>query len=97
MTSIKGVGVWTAEMFLIFSLNRPDVLPVGDLGIRAALRDRHGLPDLPKPQVCRELAEPWRPFRSVASWYLWRSLDPAHRPGKPPERHRRRADPREDP
>jgi DNA-3-methyladenine glycosylase II len=79
LTSIKGVGVWTAEMFLMFSLARPDVFPVGDLGIRAALRDRLGLPDLPKPAACRELAEPWRPYRSVASWYLWRSLDPAYK------------------
>ncbi len=79
LTSIKGVGVWTAEMFLIFSLARPDVFPVGDLAIRAAIRDRLGLPDLPKPQDCRSLAEPWRPYRSVASWYLWRSLDPEHK------------------
>lgn len=79
LTSIKGVGVWTAEMFLIFALNRPDVLPVADLGVRSAIRDRYGLPELPKPDACRTLAEPWRPFRSVASWYLWRSLDPAYR------------------
>ena len=79
LTTIKGVGVWTAEMFLIFSLSRPDVFPVGDLGVRAALRDRLALPDLPKPDACRTIAEPWRPFRSVASWYLWRSLDPIDR------------------
>ena len=66
LTAIKGVGVWTAEMFLIFALNRPDVLPVGDLGVRVALRDRLGLPELPKPERCRALAEPWRPYRSVA-------------------------------
>ena len=81
LTSIKGVGVWTAEMFLIFALNRPDVLPAGDLGVRAALRDRHGLPDLPKPQACRELTETWRPFRSIAIWYLWRSFDAPKAPG----------------
>jgi DNA-3-methyladenine glycosylase II len=75
LTAIKGIGVWTAEMFLIFALNRPDVLPAGDLGVRAALRDRHGLSELPKPQHCRELAEPWRPYRTVASWYLWRQID----------------------
>lgn len=79
LTSIKGVGVWTAEMFLMFSLARPDVFPVGDLGIRAAIRDRLGLPEMPKPEFCRPLGEPWRPFRSVASWYLWRSIDPAFR------------------
>lgn len=79
LTAIKGIGVWTAEMFLIFSLGRPDVFPVADLGIRAAVRQRLGLPDLPRPDVCRALAEPWRPFRSVASWYLWRSLEPQYR------------------
>jgi 3-methyladenine DNA glycosylase/8-oxoguanine DNA glycosylase len=62
-------------MFLIFSLNRPDVLPVADLGIRVAIRGLHGLAELPKPQQCRDLAEPWRPYRSVASWYLWRRLE----------------------
>ncbi|MDR3622272.1 MAG: hypothetical protein P4L85_23175 [Paludisphaera borealis] len=75
LTSIKGVGVWTAHMFLIFVLNRPDVLPVGDLGVRAGLRDWHGLAELPKPSDCHALAEPWRPYRSVASWYLWRNGD----------------------
>jgi DNA-3-methyladenine glycosylase II len=75
LISVKGVGVWTAEMFLIFALNRPDILPVGDLGVRVALRDRYGLAELPKPQECRALAEPWRPYRSVAIWYLWREFD----------------------
>jgi DNA-3-methyladenine glycosylase II len=75
LTSIKGVGVWTAHMFLIFVLNRPDVLPVGDLGVRAGLRDWHGLADLPLPRDCPALAEHWRPYRSVASWYLWRNGD----------------------
>lgn len=72
LTTIKGVGVWTAHMFLIFVLNRPDILPVGDLGVRMGIRDRHGLDELPKPAECHALAEPWRPYRSVASWYLWR-------------------------
>ena len=58
LTSVKGVGTWTAEMFLIFALNRPDVLPVGDLGVRVALRDHHGLAELPRPAQCRELAAP---------------------------------------
>ncbi|WP_165229136.1 DNA-3-methyladenine glycosylase family protein [Aquisphaera insulae] len=75
LTSIKGIGVWTAEMFLIFSLNRPDVLPVHDLGIRSGLRDHHGLEDLPRPRDCHALAESWRPYRTVASWYLWRNRD----------------------
>ncbi len=79
LTTIKGVGVWTAEMFLIFALGRPDVFPVGDLGVRAALRDRYELPDLPKPEAARALGDAWRPFRSVASWYLWRSLEPQHK------------------
>ena len=75
LTSIKGIGVWTAEMFLIFSLNRPDVLPVHDLGIRAALRDFHALAELPKPGDCHGLAQSWKPFRTIACWYLWRNLD----------------------
>jgi DNA-3-methyladenine glycosylase II len=72
LTAIKGIGRWTADMFLIFALNRPDVLPVGDLGVRAALRDRHGLAELPRPSECPPLAEHWRPYRSIAIWYLWR-------------------------
>ncbi|MFO0908135.1 MAG: hypothetical protein U0794_07215 [Isosphaeraceae bacterium] len=75
LTTVKGIGVWTAEMFLIFALNRPDVLPVGDLGIRSGLRDWHGLADVPAPKHCHALAEPWRPFRTLACWYLWRSRD----------------------
>jgi len=80
LTSVKGIGVWTAEMFLIFVLNRPDVLPASDLGIRAALKDRHGLVELPKPRECFALAEPWRPYRTVASWYIWRRVDTARLP-----------------
>jgi DNA-3-methyladenine glycosylase II len=80
LVSIKGIGVWTAEMFLIFALNRPDVLPVGDLGIRAGLRDRHGLIELPRPSECHALAEHWRPYRSIASWYLWRGADTRQAP-----------------
>ena len=64
LTAIKGIGVWTAEMFLIFALNRPDVLPASDLGVRVGLRDRHGLAELPKPRDCHALAEPWRPYRT---------------------------------
>jgi len=75
LVSVKGIGVWTAEMFLIFALNRPDVLPVGDLGVRAGLRDRHGLAEMPRPAECHALAEAWRPYRSVAIWYLWKGSD----------------------
>jgi DNA-3-methyladenine glycosylase II len=75
LITVKGIGVWTAEMFLIFALNRPDVLPVTDLGIRVGLRDWHGLAEVPGPVQCRTLAEPWRPYRTVACWYLWRSRD----------------------
>jgi DNA-3-methyladenine glycosylase II len=70
---IRGVGVWTAQMFLIFCLGRTDVLPTADLGFRAGVRDIYGLDDLPKAQVLEELAEPWRPWRTVATWYFWRS------------------------
>ena len=80
LTAIKGVGRWTAEMFLIFALNRPDVLPVHDLGVRVAMRNYHGLDAMPTPKECEPLAEPWRPFRSVAMWYLWRSLEKVQPP-----------------
>ena len=77
LTSVRGIGRWTAEMFLIFALNRPDVLPLGDFGVRVGLRDHYGLPELPAPRQCIALAEPWRPYRTVAMWYLWRRLDGA--------------------
>lgn len=70
---VRGVGVWTAQMFLMFSLGRPDVLPVGDLGLRAGVRDVFGHPEMLSPTALTELAEPWRPFRSVATWYFWKS------------------------
>ncbi|HEV3334535.1 MAG TPA: DNA-3-methyladenine glycosylase 2 family protein [Bryobacteraceae bacterium] len=76
LTKVKGIGVWTAHMFLIFALRRTNVLPSGDLGIRAAIRKAYGLSDLPKPQEIENLAERWHPYCTVASWYLWRSLDP---------------------
>ncbi|MDX1983891.1 MAG: DNA-3-methyladenine glycosylase [Bryobacteraceae bacterium] len=75
LTRVKGVGVWTAQMFLIFALARPDVLPTGDLGIRKAMQNAYGLAELPKPPVMEEIAGPWRPYCSVACWYMWRSLD----------------------
>jgi DNA-3-methyladenine glycosylase II len=70
---VRGIGRWTAQMFLIFSLGRPDVLPVDDLGLRAAVQKAYGLADLPNRATLTELAEPWRPYRSVATWYFWRS------------------------
>jgi DNA-3-methyladenine glycosylase II len=76
LTIVKGIGVWTAHMFLIFALRRPDVLPTGDLGIRSAIRKAYGLAELPKPAEIEDLARSWRPYCTVASWYLWRSLEP---------------------
>lgn len=75
LTAVKGIGVWTAHMFLIFALRRNDVLPVGDLGIRMAIRKAYNLAELPKPAEIEALAQAWRPYCSVAAWYLWRSLD----------------------
>ena len=75
LTQVKGVGVWTAHMFLIFALRRPDVLPTGDLGIRNATQRAYGLKEAPKPEKLKNLARKWRPYASVASWYLWRSID----------------------
>jgi DNA-3-methyladenine glycosylase II len=72
---VRGIGRWTAEMFLIFSLGRPDVLAVDDLGLRNAIKKLYALEELPTSTQMQQIAEPWRPFRSVASWYLWRSLD----------------------
>lgn len=73
LTSIKGIGPWTVTMFLIFCLGRPDVLPVGDFGLRAGVRDLYGMDALPGAKALREVGEPWRPYRSVATWYIWRS------------------------
>jgi DNA-3-methyladenine glycosylase II len=75
LTAVKGIGEWTAHMFLMFTLHRPDVLPTGDLGVRNAVRDAYGLERPPKPDELRALAEPWRPHRTRACLYLWRSLD----------------------
>lgn len=75
LTQVKGIGRWTAQMFLIFSLGRPDVFPHDDLGVRTAIRDRYGLADLPDKKTSHAIAAPWRPFASVASWYCWRTLD----------------------
>lgn len=77
LTAIKGLGRWTAEMFLMFHLRRPDVLPVGDLGIRRAVERAYGLAELPAAPELERIAEPWRPQRTLACLYLWRSLDNA--------------------
>ena len=77
LTSVKGIGRWTAEMFLMFRLHRPDVLPVGDLGIVKAVQRAYKLRKLPSPERLTKIGESWRPYRSVACWYLWASLDAA--------------------
>jgi DNA-3-methyladenine glycosylase II len=77
LTSVKGIGRWTAEMFLMFRLHRPDVLPVGDLGIVKAVQRAYKLRTLPSPQRLTRIGEIWRPYRSVACWYLWASLEAA--------------------
>jgi len=79
LTELKGIGEWTAQMILIFSLGRPDVLPTGDYGVQKGACVVYGLDDLPRPAELRELADCWRPYRSVASWYLWRAADDAGR------------------
>jgi len=76
LTRVKGIGEWTVHMFLIFALRRTDVLPLGDLGIRNAIRKAYGLEEPPRPADIETLAERWRPYCTVASWYLWRSLEP---------------------
>ena len=75
LTQVKGIGRWTAEMFLMFRLHRPDVLPVDDLGIVKAVQKAYGLRKTPSPDRLQEIGESWRPYRSVACWYLWRSLN----------------------
>lgn len=75
LTAVKGIGRWTAQMYLIFRLQRPDVLPIGDLGILKAVQRAYGLRALPSPQRLTRIGESWRPYRSIACWYLWQSLD----------------------
>ncbi len=75
LTAVKGLGLWTAHMFLIFHLERPDVLPVGDLGVRRAIMAAYGLDALPDAAEMERIGEPWRPWRSIAARFLWRSLD----------------------
>jgi len=75
LIAVKGLGQWTVDMYLMFHLGRPDVLPVGDLGIRRAVERAYGLPGLPDAAALTEIADPWRPHRTLACRYLWRSLD----------------------
>jgi DNA-3-methyladenine glycosylase II len=75
LIQIKGIGRWTAHMFLMFSLGRPDVFPVGDLGVKMAIRDLYEFGEMPSDDEAQAIAAPWRPYASVASWYCWRSLD----------------------
>lgn len=79
LTAVKGIGEWTAHMFLIFSLGRTDVLATGDLGVRMAMKKLYGLPEAPKPDEMRAIADKfnWHPYESIACWYLWQSLDNA--------------------
>ena len=73
LVQVKGIGRWTAEMFLIFSMGRLDILPIADLGLRAGVQQEYGLKELPAKSDLEAIAEPWRPYRSIATWYIWRS------------------------
>ena len=75
LTSIRGVGRWTVEMMLIFTLGRPDILPVDDFGVRDGYRRLYGLDEQPKPRALNEIGKAWAPWRSIAAWYLWRASD----------------------
>lgn len=75
LTQVKGIGRWTAEMFLIFSLGRLDVLPVGDLGLKKGIQRLYSMPDLPEKEEIEEIGRKWRPYRTVATWYIWKSLN----------------------
>ena len=75
LTQVKGIGVWTAHMFLMFALRRPNVLPTGDFGVRMAIKKYYKKRKLPKPDQMEKIAKAWEPYRSIACWYLWKSLD----------------------
>jgi DNA-3-methyladenine glycosylase II len=75
LTQVKGVGLWTAQMFLMFTLRRPNVLPTGDYGVQAAIKKHYRKRKLPKPEVMQKIARPWEPYRSIACWYLWKSME----------------------
>jgi DNA-3-methyladenine glycosylase II len=93
LTQVRGIGEWSVRMFLMFRLGRPDVLPIHDLGIRKGFQIVYGHKGVPKPQMILEHGERWRPYRSIASWYLWRAVD--QRTAKP--RVKVRAKPRTQP
>ena len=84
-TTVRGIGRWSAEMLLMFSLGRPDVLPVGDFGVCNGFRLAYGLKGMPRPKALLAFGERWRPYRSAAAWYLWRAVD-LHRDGALPKR-----------
>ena len=75
LTRVKGVGVWSSQMFLMFTLRRPDILPTGDLGIQMAMQKHYRKRKLPKPKEMEKIAKPWAPYRTFACWYLWKSVD----------------------
>jgi DNA-3-methyladenine glycosylase II len=75
ITAVHGLGEWSAHMFLMFELGRPDVMPVGDLGVRAGMKAAYGLEAVPTPKEARAIGEPWTPYRSVGSWYMWRAVE----------------------
>jgi len=75
LTRVKGIGIWSAQMFLMFTLRRPDVLPTGDLGIQMAIQKHYRKRKLPKPKEMEKIAKPWAPYRTFACWYLWKSVD----------------------
>lgn len=75
LTAVKGIGVWSVHMFMIFTLHRPDVLPVGDLGVRKGVQRLYGLKELPKPVEMEKLCEKWKPYRSMGAWYMWRLME----------------------
>lgn len=75
LIEVRGIGVWTAQMFLMFSLNRPDIFPVGDLGIQLGMKDLYKLKGKPKLPRLEKIAKVWQPYRTVASWYIWRARD----------------------
>jgi DNA-3-methyladenine glycosylase II len=82
LTPVRGIGRWTAEMFLIFGLGRLDVLPVTDFGLRSGIKREHTLPDLPSRATLLELTADWSPYRSIGTWYIWRSFGPVPQSGK---------------
>ncbi|MBV8159651.1 MAG: DNA-3-methyladenine glycosylase 2 family protein [Acidimicrobiia bacterium] len=88
LSTVRGIGRWTAEMFLLFQLGRLDVWPVDDLGVRAGYAAAYGLAELPKPKALAELGDPFRPYRSIAAWYMWQAIHLA-RAGELPKLSRR--------